>query len=292
VQDPSTVQTARKAARFLFRVPLVVVLFAALWGILWWQLSGEWSVNDQYSYGWFVPLFAIVLFWLRWEDAPQPHAAAEAPNSKLQAPRLRSAIGIAIVALLLLFPIRLFEIGNPDWRLLSWLHALCVVAITLVFLRSAGGAPWLRHFAFPVAFTLIAVPWISPIEQPIVQGLMRIVAAISSETVALFGIPARLEGHLIRIPDGVIGVNEACSGVRSLQTSLMIGLLFGELKRLSIFRRVVLVVAAAAIAFVGNCIRAFFLVWVAATKDRRACFFGNHDFGKIPFGPKKTARDD
>ena len=30
---------------------------------------------------------------------------------------------------------------------------------------------------------------------------------------------------------------------------------------------VVLVVAAAAIAFVGNCIRAFFLVWVAATKD-------------------------
>jgi exosortase/archaeosortase family protein len=47
----------------------------------------------------------------------------------------------------------------------------------------------------------------------------------------------------------------------------MIGLLFGELKRLSILRRVVLVIAAAAIAFVGNCIRAFFLVWVAATKD-------------------------
>src|SRR5204863_2796294 len=134
-------------------------------------------------------------------------------------------------------------------------------------LWSVGGTPWLRHFAFPVAFTLIAVPWISPIEQPVVQGLMRIVASISSETVALFGIPARLEGHLIRIPDGLVGVNEACSGVRSLQTSLMIGLLFGELKRLSILRRIVLVIAAAAIAFIGNCIRAFFLVWVAATKN-------------------------
>src|SRR5260370_29589768 len=55
--------------RFSIQATPIVVLFAALWGILWWQLSGEWSVNDQYSYGWFVPLFAIVLFWLRFEDA-------------------------------------------------------------------------------------------------------------------------------------------------------------------------------------------------------------------------------
>jgi exosortase/archaeosortase family protein len=47
----------------------------------------------------------------------------------------------------------------------------------------------------------------------------------------------------------------------------MIGLLFGELKRLSILRRILLVIAAVAIAFLGNCIRAFFLVWVAATKN-------------------------
>jgi exosortase len=247
------------------RAVAVVGFFSGLWGILWWQLSGEWSVNDQYSYGWFVPLFAIVLFWLRWEDAPKAQEVRGQGSNNRK--KNSVAIFVGITALVLLFPIRLFEIGNPDWRPLSWLHALCVLTITLAFLWSVGGVPWLRHFAFPIAFTLIAVPWVSPIEQPIVQGLMRIVASISSETVALFGIPARLEGHLIRIPDGMVGVNEACSGVRSLQTSLMIGLLFGELKRLSILRRVVLVIAAAAIAFLGNCIRAFFLVWVAATKD-------------------------
>jgi len=64
-----------------------------------------------------------------------------------------------------------------------------------------------------------------------------------------------------------VGVNEACSGVRSLQTALMIGLLFGELKRLSISRRIALLFAAAAIAFVGNYARAFFLVWIAATQN-------------------------
>ena len=247
--------------RFSFGTIAIVVFFALLWLGLWRQLSGEWSVNDQYSYGWFVPFFAIILFWLRLEGRPP----GRPPTPTRQSSSLQ--FGIIAVALILLLPIRLFEIANPDWRPLSWLHATCVVTVTLAFLWSAGGVSWLRHFAFPVAFTLIAVPWVSPLEGPIVQGLMRVVAAISSELVALFGIPAQLEGNLIRVPNGLVGVNEACSGVRSLQTSLMIGLLFGELKRLSIFRRVMLVFAAAAIAFFGNCARAFFLVWIAATRN-------------------------
>src|SRR5438309_724578 len=258
--------TASNAPRFRMRFVAIVIFFATLWLILWRQLSGEWSVNDQYSYGWFVPFFAIVLFWLRWEDKPKPESKKDEVESRKQI----VAIALAIVALLLLFPVRLFEIGNPDWRPLSWLHAIAVVTITLALLWSIGGKPWLRHFAFPILFTLVAVPWVSPLEEPIVQGLMRVVAAIASEVVALFGIPAHLEGNLIRIPGGLVGVNEACSGVRSLQTSLMIGLLFGELKRLSIFRRIVLVAVAGAIAFVGNCIRAFFLVWVAASQNLTA----------------------
>ena len=257
--------------RFSFGTIAIVVFFAFLWLGLWRQLSGEWSVNDQYSYGWFVPFFAIILFWLRLEGRPP----GRPPTPTRQSSSLQ--FGIIAVALILLFPTRLFEIANPDWRPLSWLHATCVVTVTLAFLWSAGGVSWLRHFAFPVAFTLIAVPWVSPLEGPIVQELMRVVAAISSELVALFGIPAQLEGNLIRIPNGLLGVNEACSGVRSLQTSLMIGLLFGELKRLSIFRRVMLVFAAAAIAFFGNCARAFFLVWIAATRNM-ATANSWHDF--------------
>src|SRR5438270_7882663 len=56
---------------FPMRFVAIVVFFAALWFGLFRQLSGEWSVNDQYSYGWFVPFFAAFLFWLRWEDRPK-----------------------------------------------------------------------------------------------------------------------------------------------------------------------------------------------------------------------------
>src|SRR5258707_12744807 len=274
------------AAKLSREVWATIIFLAIIWLILLHQLSGEWSVNDQYSYGWFVPFFAIILFWLRLEGRPKAvqlgarslelgdqrsEVREQRTDNRHEITENRKARGLAIVlgmsALLLLFPIRLFEIPNPDWRPLSWLHASCVVTVTLAFLWSVGGASWLRHFAFPVAFTLIAVPWVTPLEEPIVQGLMRVVAAISSELVALFGIPAQLEGNLIRIPNGLVGVNEACSGVRSLQTSLMIGLLFGELKRLSILYRIVLVVGAIAMALTANLCRAVFLVWIAATKN-------------------------
>ena len=96
---------------------------------------------------------------------------------------------------------------------------------------------------------------------------MRIVAHVAAETAMLLGTPAQVEGNLIRVSTGLVGVNEACSGIRSLQTSLMIGLLFGELKRLSVLRRVALVAGAVAIALFANFFRAVFLVQVAATES-------------------------
>jgi exosortase len=256
---------------------LIVLFLAILWFGLCRELSGEWSVNEQYNFGWFVPFFALYLFWLRWQDRPEQEVGSK--KSEVSLPRhslarrreVRSrtliAAAIAIISLLLLLPVRLFEIANPEWRLLAWVHAVAVVTLTLLLIWRVGGSAWLRHFAFPVAFIFVAVPWPTPVEVPIIQGLMRIVAHVAAETAMLLGTPAQVEGNLIRVSTGLVGVNEACSGIRSLQTSLMIGLLFGELKRLSILRRVALVAGAVAIALFANFVRAVFLVMVAATEN-------------------------
>jgi eight transmembrane protein EpsH (proposed exosortase) len=288
-----------------FRIILFGLAFGALWFELCHALATEWSLNGHYNFGWFVPFFAAYLFWLRWQDRPGIEAgrsglgdggrkkiqkgesgksegrAPSGPKSRTASirhaqgspPSLQIAIPIIVLAtfaLLLLLPIRLFDVANPDWRPLGWLHAIVVVTVTLFALWWIGGMRWLRHFAFPVAFIFVAVPWISAIETPIVQGLMRIIAAAAAETVSLFGVPAQVQGNVVRLPSGVVGVNEACSGVRSLQTSLMIGLLFGELKRLSIGRRVLLVAIAVAIALAANCLRALLLVSIAAEENLAA----------------------
>jgi exosortase len=271
------------------RLPLLLLFatLALLWFILCRDLSLEWSSNEQYSYGWFVPFFAAFLFWLRWEEwwkVESRNSKAEIENAKAAVtdaaqrsgfenaafPSLFLVSTLAFLLLFLLFPVRLFEVANPDWRPLSWLHALVVLSLTLLVIFYLGGSRAVRHFAFPVCFILVAVPWLTPIEGPLVQWLMRIVAAVATETLTLLGIPAQLEGSLIRVNSGVVGVSEACSGVRSLQTSLMIGLLFGELKRLTIGRRVALVGAALTIALLANFVRALFLVWIAAVQNLAA----------------------
>src|SRR5229473_215032 len=127
---------------FRARVVLSVLFLAALWFGLCRELSGEWSVNEQYNFGWFVPFFALYLFWLRWQDRPQTEIANR--KSQIQKEQTIAAF-LVIAALLLLLPVRLFEIANPEWRLLAWIHTTAVVVLTLLLIWWAGGVVWLRH---------------------------------------------------------------------------------------------------------------------------------------------------
>src|ERR1700751_3479001 len=105
-------------------------MLGTLWLVCCRHLSAEWSYNEQYSYGWFVPFFALYLFWLRWEDRPEPWAAGKTPGTRL----LSLAIAFAIVGLFLLLPVRLIEMANPDWRPISWLHTFVAVGLTLLLI--------------------------------------------------------------------------------------------------------------------------------------------------------------
>jgi exosortase len=242
------------------------------WLALCNKLRVDWTANDQYQYGWFVPPLALALLALRWTDRPPA------------APELRpSGWVLALLTcgcLFLLGPVRLTEEPNPDWRLLFWLHAGLLVTLSLALLAWTGGWPWVRHFAFPLGFLLLAVPWPSEPEQAIVQSLMRVVAAISAEGMNLLGIPAQAQGNLIHLRDQTVGVDEACSGIRSLQTMLMGGLLLGELSRLRWTRRWALLAGGLLVAMAANVFRCSLLVWIAASYGM-AAFDRFHDLAGV-----------
>jgi exosortase/archaeosortase family protein len=110
----------------------------------------------------------------------------------------------------------------------------------------------------------VAVPWPVRLEQAIIQNLMRCVTAINVFFLSVAGIPALQHGNVIEVRSGLIGIEEACSGVRSLQATLMVSLFLGELYSFSAARRVVLVGVGAALAFICNLVRTAILVWVGA----------------------------
>ena len=127
-----------------------------------------------------------------------------------------------------------------------------------------GGAAWAGHFALPLGLILLAVPWPSGPEAQVIGALMRAVAGVTVALLNLCGIPALQHGNLIEIRAGMLGVDEACSGVRSLQATLMAAVALGELYRFPASRRLILLLASVGVAFVTNIGRAFLLAWNAA----------------------------
>jgi exosortase len=231
-----------------------VAVFALVWLEVISRLRFEWSINPQYGYGWAVPFLAAYIFWRRWQSAPAPAA----PKASFL------AIVAIILAALVLGAVRLVQEANPDWRLLSWAMALCAVVISFAGVYLAGGTSWVRHFLFPILFFLVAVPWPTSVEQVIIQGLMRIDTWINVEVLTAIGIPAVQLGNVIEVGSGYVGIDEACAGIRSLQATLMVSLFLGEFYNFAFWRRVLLIIAGAFLAFFCNLVRTFLLVYLGA----------------------------
>jgi exosortase/archaeosortase family protein len=268
----------------------VFVALGVYWLALIHQLGAQWSIYEQYSYGWAVPLLCVFLVWQRMQESHLRPPTSEAPSSIFYF--------LFVACALLYAPTRFFQEANPIWRLTIWLWAMEVIVFTLVLLHfalrtshsalragekvAAGrmrcgpqghgevtappSAFRLSDFVFPVAFFLVAVPWPSGIENFLVQTLTRLNVSATVEALGWLGIPALQHANVIEVATGNVGINDACSGIRSFQATLMISLFFGELYSLNVARRAICVLAGFALSFLFNIARTTLLAWVAAEK--------------------------
>ena len=246
--------------------------FALLWLVLINQLRVEWAISPQYAYGVAVPFLCAYLLWQRFPKKKDgiSHASLPSPLSPLAPPTPLSAFRFPLSAFLflafLLLPIRLVQEANPQWGLTNWLVAGDVVGLTLLAGRIVFGPQQWKQFAFPICYFLVAVPWPMLIEYPLIQGLTRANVATSIELMNWGGLPAMQHGNTIEISTGVLGIDEACSGIRSFQATLMISLFLGELHRLSLLRRVLFCLSGFVMSFVFNMARTMLLAIVASQK--------------------------
>ena len=268
---------------------LPLAAFSLLWLDLCRQLSYTWETNEQYAYGWFVPILALGLFIKKWPSRPLPGLQdygttgqqVSGPESVVSGPlsvvtpQWSVVGGLLLLLCLLLLPLRVIHEINQDWPLISWPYTLIVVALTLYAIHLATPpsvvsgpwsfvSPWVKHFAFPICFILVAVTWPYRIEHSLTQGLMRLDTNITVEILGWLNIPAMQRGNLIELSTGTVGVNEACSGIRSFQSTLMAALLMGELYRLRLWARASLIGFGLVLAFGFNVIRTLILAWQAS----------------------------
>ena len=164
------------------------LLLLLYWIHFWNRLRFDWNV-PEYAFGWCVPFLAIGLVYIRWESRPAPCPMEGS---------LRKVVTTAVIlAFLLHIPICLVEEANAGWRPLLWFREFWLLGLTLAMIALVGGRPWMRHFAFPLLFTAVAVPWPSAWESALVQRLMQGSAAVAVEVLKIAGIAAVRHGNLI-----------------------------------------------------------------------------------------------
>lgn len=234
-----------------WRAWLLPAFVIACWTLTIRHLASDWTLNEQYHYGWLVPLLALYLVKVRFEQCPAPAPA-----------RSRAGLLLLLIAAASFISMPLRE-ANMQWRSMGWWLAGLAATATLLGFRQAGGARWLRHFIFPVLFFFTAVPLLRGIEENSMHWLMQRNATLSIEVLHWLGVDGHAKGNLIALPAGTLGVDEACSGIRSLQGTLMLTLFLGEILALSLPRRAALLLSGVFWALITNVLRTTALGWIA-----------------------------
>ena len=243
---------------------LLILPFAWLWFHLIDNLRWQWATDPQWSYGLFVPVLAAGLLFRRW----QRYSRVPLPTNSLTSSRLLTFIVVLLA--FFYFPTRLVEEATSVWRPIGWVLAIQTISLTLYAIYILKGWEAVKRYMFPICFILTAVPWPTLFETPIIQALSRANAGMVVNVMGILGIPAIQHGNIIQISTGLVGVNDACSGIRSLHSCLMISLFMGELYSMNWTRRLLLVPGSFILAMLFNVCRTSLLTYLAAKKGTAA----------------------
>jgi exosortase len=120
-------------------------------------------------------------------------------------------------------------------------------------------------FLFPALIWVLSAPLVSTLQSAVSLFLLQKVVAVVFALFSLLGYPLIREGNVLVLPHGQVGVEDACSGIRSLTGCLFAGSFLAAVFLDRFWKKVLLVIAAMGLAFLTNLMRSLFLTaWAYA----------------------------
>lgn len=114
-------------------------------------------------------------------------------------------------------------------------------------------------FLFPALIWLISAPLVSVAEKQVLVFLQEKVTIVVFGAFDLMGYEIEREGSVLILPEGQVGVEDACSGIRSLMACLFAGSFLAAVFLDRFWKKILLVFAAMIFAVLTNMIRSLFL---------------------------------
>jgi len=225
-----------------WRRPLLVLGLLALAVLVLYRqtalgMVGIWWRSGTFTHAFLVPPIVLYLAWRR--------RARVSPMTPRPVPWLA-------LPLLLLGAVWLLA----DFAAVNAATQLMLVAMLVMLVPAVLGWAVAREMAFPLAFLFFCVP----LGEFLLPQLMQWTAQFTVLALRLSGIPVYQEGLQFIIPSGQWSVVEACSGVRYLIASLMVGTLYAYISYHSLRRRLTFIAFAVLLPLVANWARAYLIV--------------------------------
>ena len=225
-------------------------------------MATQWLSQETYGHG---LLVLPVCAWLAWRAR---HRLDGIPTN----PDFVAALPLATLALGWL----LADVASVNAAAQFALMGMLGTLVALVAGRRVA-----RAFAFPIAFSLFAVPF----GDFLVPVMMEQTADVTVWALRASAIPVLREGESFVIPSGRWSVVEACSGLRYLIASVCVGTLFAYLNFRSSRRRTAFVALCVVVPVLANWVRAYLIVMLGHLTDMRMAAGVDHlIYGWLFFG--------
>lgn len=243
---------------------LVTALAAVLllYGPTFTAMVAIWARSDTFAHAFLVPPIAL---WLAWRDRARLQALSPRP-----APWVLLPMALAAGAWL-----------AGDLAGVNAVTQLAATALLVLCVPALAGTAVARALLFPLAFLFFMVP----IGEFVMPQLMQWTADVTVFALRSLGIPVYREGLQFVIPSGTWSVIEACSGVRYLIASFMVGTLFAYLSYRTLRRRLAFALVSLLVPIVANWLRAIMIVLLGHFSDNRIATGADHLlYGWVFFG--------
>lgn len=248
---------------------LAAPVLAAVWlalGLLYADtvatMVGIWYRSETFAHAFLVPPISA---WLVWRQRGQLARISPHPQPWLLLCLLMAAAGWLMADL-----VKVNSVSQLAWM------AMLVISVPAVL-----GLAVASTILFPLLFLFFAVP----VGEFMLPHMMEWTADFTVFALRLTGIPVYREGLQFVIPSGNWSVVEACSGVRYLIASFMVGTLFAYLNYRSTKRRVIFMLASLLIPIVANWLRAYMIVMLGHLSNNTIAVGVDHLlYGWVFFG--------
>ena len=204
---------------------VLLIVFAWFhWSSLRW-LPSVWWHQEDYQHGFFVPIFSLVLLWLRRDMIPR-------------SPR-GSWWGLPLFAV---WAVMRWVAIYFNYESLPELSLLPFVAGMTLFVGGWQGLRW----AWPsILFMIFMLPLPGVIQGLASRELQRVATFISCWLIQMIGIPAVAQGNVIQLTEKPLEVARACSGLRMMMLFFAICVAAAFLSRQPLWEKLLIVASAA-----------------------------------------------